>query len=264
MKKIGQGREAELFAWEDGKVLRLYRDRFPREKAEFQVRVLEAVRAAGVRVPHVFETVEVDERFGVVLERIDGTDLLAMLGKKPWRIRWVGSIAGRAQAEINSAKAPDRMPLLNRRYATIFERITAIPKNYAEAALARLEELPDGDRLLHGDFHPGNIMMHGEQPVIIDWTNVARGSPEADLARTRMLMELAEPPKGTPVIVRAIALFARSILRDAHMHAYRSACPFDEEILQRWELPVAVVKLAEGFKAERKKLVPYIEARLAR
>jgi len=252
-----------MFAWESGKVLRLYRDRFPRAKAEYQVRALEAVRKAGVRVPEVFETVEVNGRFGVVLERIDGTDLLTLLGRKPWRIGWVGAIAGRAQAEINSARAPDAVPPLMRRYAMIFERIAAIPKNYAEAALARLKELPDGDRLLHGDFHPGNVMMQEGRPVILDWSSAARGCPEADLARTRMLMDLAEPPPGTPAVVRIAAMFARSILRDAHVRAYRAARPTDEALILEWELPVAVVRLAEDVKAERKKLIAYIEERLA-
>jgi hypothetical protein len=33
-----------------------------------------------------------------------------------------------------------------------------------------MADLPDGDRLSHGDFHL--ILMDGDEPVIIDWSNV--------------------------------------------------------------------------------------------
>jgi hypothetical protein len=76
------------------------------------------------------------------------------------------------------------------------------------------------------------------------------------------LLGLAEPPPGAPKLLRAAALFARSILARAHLSAYQRARPTDDALLKRWELPVAVARLAEVGPSERSKLIPYIEARL--
>jgi Ser/Thr protein kinase RdoA (MazF antagonist) len=35
-------------------------------------------------------------------------------------------------------------------------------------ALERLNQLPDGDALCHGDYHPDNVLMTRNGPIIID------------------------------------------------------------------------------------------------
>jgi aminoglycoside phosphotransferase (APT) family kinase protein len=63
-----------------------------------------------------------------------------------------------------------------------------LPENLRDAALKALETMPDGDRLCHGDFHPGNILLGRSGPVIIDWIDSSIGSPLADAARTSIML----------------------------------------------------------------------------
>jgi Ser/Thr protein kinase RdoA (MazF antagonist) len=262
LRKIGEGREAELFAWEAGRILRLYRAGIPRARVEFQAHALKVARGVGLSVPEVFEMVEVDGRQGVVLEEIEGRDLLSALGRQPWRVAEVGRVTALAQVEINTAVAPDVVPELIPTYERILRGAGGVPAAYAAAALQRLEELPRGGSFLHGDFHPGNILMRNGRPVIIDWSSMSSGSAEADVARTRLLLELGEPPPGSPIVVRAAAPFARSILRSAYLRTYRRHRAIDEALLDAWELPVAVVRLVEDVAGERGKLIRYIDGRL--
>jgi tRNA A-37 threonylcarbamoyl transferase component Bud32 len=85
-KRIAQGREAEIFEYGEGRVLRLYREGIPAHLAEYQATVLRAAAAVGVRVPAVFSTETVEGRPAIVMERIDGDDLLELIARKPWRI----------------------------------------------------------------------------------------------------------------------------------------------------------------------------------
>jgi aminoglycoside phosphotransferase (APT) family kinase protein len=39
-----------------------------------------------------------------------------------------------------------------------------------------------GNRLLHLDLHPLNVMLGPKGPVVIDWTNACRGDPSTDVA----------------------------------------------------------------------------------
>ena len=86
LRKIAEGREAEIFEWEDGTVLRLMRQGRGQESVDMQARALIAAHNAGIVVPVPGETTIVEGRHGLVMERIDGPDLLTLLGRKPWHI----------------------------------------------------------------------------------------------------------------------------------------------------------------------------------
>jgi thiamine kinase-like enzyme len=52
-----------------------------------------------------------------------------------------------------------------------------------------LRQLPDGgDRVVHLDLHPLNVIYGERGPVLIDWTNAARGTAATDLAHTWLII----------------------------------------------------------------------------
>ena len=51
-------------------------------------------------------------------------------------------------------------------------------------------DMPHGDRLCHGDFHPLNILGDTLDPVVIDWLDARRGDPVADVCRSYLLLKL--------------------------------------------------------------------------
>lgn len=65
-----------------------------------------------------------------------------------------------------------------------------IPKNLRAAARRDLARLTaHSDRVLcHMDLHDANVMMGPDGPVIIDWMNASAAPPEADVARTRLVV----------------------------------------------------------------------------
>ena len=55
----------------------------------------------------------------------------------------------------------------------------------------RLESLPQGDKICHGDFAPSNVIeAEGGADYVVDWSRAAQGAPEADAARTYLLFWL--------------------------------------------------------------------------
>jgi len=50
-------------------------------------------------------------------------------------------------------------------------------------------KLPDGSKLCHGDFHPGNVMYYEGKYYIIDWALGMQGTMAYDVARTVMMMK---------------------------------------------------------------------------
>ena len=257
LKKIGEGREAEMFAWGEGRILRLMRgsDDFERARMERDVLVLKGAREQGLRVPEVFETAEVMGRPGIVMERIGGTDLLTLIGRQPWRVWWVAGISGRAHAAMHQVVAPPEVESTRDRITRQLKQSPLVPEAISDAALKALEELPDGDKLSHGDFHPANILTAGDEPVIIDWSNVSRGDPAADVARTLVILASGEPPPGTPLPLKLMAMFGRRLLTSAYVRAYRRAAPLNMGLVRRWERVRLADRLADSIPEERPRIL---------
>lgn len=261
LEKIAEGREAEIFAWEEGTILRLLHDTSGKGRLDAEARAMMVARAAGVSVPAVHETTTFDGRPGMIMDRIDGADLLTIVGKQPWRLCWTGRVSGRLHAALHNVVAPDGLVSLKEMLRSRIERSPLVPDDVRKIALEALQPLPDGERICHGDFHPGNILATDGEPVIIDWANVSRGDPAADFARTHLMIRIGDVPPGSPLVIRAGAHGLRGLLLGSYAGAYRRARSIDMDLVRRWELPVAANRLADSIPEERPALLKLLEER---
>ena len=254
LELLGAGREAEVFAWGEGRVLRLARDPGDGEMIAREAAALAAAHAAGADVPAAHELVTVNGRPGVILDRVDGVDLLDRLERRPWTIRSVSQILGREHAALHRVAAPPELPPLREE---LRHRLGSplVPADVRSRTLERLEGLPDGDRLLHGDFHPANVLRSNGGCVVIDWTNGSAGDPAADVARTLLLASGGTLPENASLLLRVIAPVARSLLVRGYLRAYANDAPLNRDWVERW-LPVwAAARLAENIEEERAALL---------
>jgi aminoglycoside phosphotransferase (APT) family kinase protein len=262
LEKIAQGREAEIFAYGDGKVLRLHKHVDAMPWLEREAAAMRAAGAAGVRVPAVFETTTVDGRPGLVMERIDGIDMLTIVGKQPWQVFAVGATTGRMHAALHEVVAPAVIPTTKQRMRDRIEHSPLVPHELKAPVFDVLDSLPDGDRLCHGDFHPGNLLRTDGDAVIIDWPNVTSGDPTADYVRTDLMMRMGSIPPGAPLVIRYGAYFARGLMRGSYTRAYRRVRPIDNTLADRWFVPVMATRLCDEIPEERETLLRELRERL--
>lgn len=144
------------------------------------------VRDHGFPVPEVFDASGGD----LVMARVDGATMLEAMTRRPWTL-WT---QGRALADLHDAlheiPAP---PWLERRAGT-------------------------GNRLLHLDLHPANVIDAPGGPVVIDWTNAAVGDPFCDVGHAWMLLTVADPPGGR--LQASLARWGRSRFAGAFIARY--------------------------------------------
>jgi aminoglycoside phosphotransferase (APT) family kinase protein len=257
LEKIAEGREAEIFLLPDGRVLRLVRDGMPHahERVGLEAVALAAAAEAGVPVPAVFERETRDGRAGLVMERLEGRDLLSVVGSRPWLVGSVARRTGRLHAELHRVPGPAALPALRERVAEIIELSDAVPAELREEALRALEQLPEGDRLCHGDFHPGNVIGEPGRVAIVDWTNATRGDPTADVARTWVVLEFSPLPPGSSWIDRRLASVGRGLLLRMYMRAYMSDSKLDAGRLGAWTRVRAIERLTQEIEGEREPLL---------
>jgi hypothetical protein len=254
---LGVGREAEVHAWDDGTVLKLYRPGFGGHRAE--AAALRSLDGGGI-APKLLDVVDRDGRTGLVLERVDGPDMLTLLRRQPWRMRRLAAALATAHRAVHEVAAPADLPDLRQVLATRIDD-AGLPPRLRTFATRVLDGLPDGDRLCHGDYHPGNVLLAADRTAIIDWPNAARGVPGADHARTLLLLRWADPLPGTPPLSRALIATGRTMLARRYTRAYRrGAAPLRH--LDQWLLVNVAARLSEGIEAERGTLIGILDRAL--
>jgi Ser/Thr protein kinase RdoA (MazF antagonist) len=228
---------AEVFALDDGRVVKLDRPEW-NGVAAFESDVLVRAAAAGLPVPASHGIVTIDGRSGVVLDRIEGTTLRAVLEVEPGEPELL-ALAQRfvdLQLEINRTEL-EGLPDLVARLGQELPQ-SGLPDPLRDELADLLRQLDDGRRgVCHFDFHPNNVLVSPEGWIVIDWLTVAAGPPMADLARTLVLRgDAAVPP---------MYEFMQDVRR--HGLAGRDA---DQATCDAWVRVVAGARLAEGFDGD--------------
>jgi hypothetical protein len=253
--RLGAGREAEVFVWGGAAVLKLYRPGFGGHETEASA--LRQLEGRGV-APRLIGVVDHDQRRGLVLERLHGSDMLALLQREPWRLLNLARGLARAHLRIHEVEAPDGLPDLRDVVAARIHS-TPLPSHLRDFALRELTTLPAGDRLVHGDYHPGNLLITPGQQTVIDWTAASRGAPDADYARTLLLLRRADPLPGTPLVARVLMAAGRSAFARAYSHAYRRGRSEPVQNLSSWLTVVTAARMSEGIDVERPRLLGLLD-----
>ena len=119
--------------------------------------------------------------------------------------------------------------------------------------------LPPGDRLCHGDYHPQNVLGTLKAPVIIDWGDASRGAPSADVARTLLLLRMAELPPETSAAMRSLAAIGRRMLARRYLAVYRRHAAERTSQLDDWMFVRAAARFNEEIEVEYPRLLRLLE-----
>jgi aminoglycoside phosphotransferase (APT) family kinase protein len=239
---IGKGFCSDVYAWGNGRVLKLFHGRVAPDRAARKYAVTRAIHAAGVPSPAVYDLIEVQGRRGIVLERIDGPSLLGHTQVRPWSIFGAVRLLAELHARIHRCPAPAGLPSLRERITEGIEASDA-PETDKQAARDRLAALPDGTALCHNDFHPGNVLMTPKGPLVIDWDSAGRGDPFGDVACTSRLMRTARLPPWSPGHAHLLLACLRPLMHRSYLKRYFRLNAGTWEQVEAWQVPLAVASL---------------------
>jgi len=186
---VGVGNTAEVFDYGEGKVCKLFYQGYPEEAVEREYRNAKEVERLGFPVPKVVEIVESEGRTGIVYEKIVGKSMLECIFENPGEAdAYLEQFVHLQKEWLKDVPKQSASVLSYKEYLKVL--IKGDGQSVEVSLLDEINSLPEGDMLLHGDFHPGNIMITPEHRyVIIDFMNVCRGPALYDIARTYVLLK---------------------------------------------------------------------------
>jgi len=253
---IGKGRMADVFAWGEGKILKLNHAQYSLLLAEMEFRNTRAVFNAGIPVPQPYDLIDYQGRHGIVFERIIGHSLLDELQARPWKLVPIARQLAELHALIHSKVTPENFTSQKAYLKQAIETSQVISEAKKQVVFKEMERLPDGGFLCHGDFHPGNILLSERGPIIIDWLTATTGDPLADICRTVMIFETVNPPE-TPFYMKFLLTLLRSLLKSVYVKHYLELHPASKDQIDRWRLPLVAARLreVENYPLEKKLLL---------
>ena len=263
---IGQGRTADVYAWGSDRVLKFYQSWMPATPIEREFAITCAARSAGLPVPAADELIEIEGRFGIIFERVEGTSMLKVLEAQPWRFGSVAHQLAELHAHMHTCIIPPGQYTQRQQIERGIELATALSDETKQTIRGILAELPEGQVVCHGDFHPDNIILTSHGPVIIDWMTGTRGHPLGDVARTSILFQTGGLPPRIPFHMRVIINATRSLLYGFYLNRYLQLHPATHQQVSVWQLPLLAARLFEvdNYPQEKKIILSQIAAILKR
>jgi tRNA A-37 threonylcarbamoyl transferase component Bud32 len=171
LELVGSGRDADVFALGEDRVLRRYRDG---GDATREAAIMAFVAAHGYPVPTVYDVDGCD----LVMELLDGPTMAMAL------------MSGGLELSAGAGLLAD-----------LHDRLHALPSRSAAES---------GDRVIHLDLHPENVMMVSRGAVVIDWRNATDGPPDLDVALSAVILAQVAADDGderAPVVRELLAGF---------------------------------------------------------
>jgi tRNA A-37 threonylcarbamoyl transferase component Bud32 len=148
------------------------------------------VSEIGLRVPALIEVVKIDGQWAIVTEYIEGKTIKDLLKEKPAQTdshieRFVA-----LQLEMQTHTATKLRHHFDKFNAKINE--TGLDATARYELHTRLNGLPRHNKLCHGDFTTGNVIITpGGEAYVLDWAHATQGNASADAARTYLRFVLA-------------------------------------------------------------------------
>jgi hypothetical protein len=238
-------RSSQIFAWQGNTLLKLFRNGVDAVLIENEeINTTEAYET-GVSLVKCYGHVQVDDRTGIIIERVEGKTLISLTGSKPLTIFKVPNLMAELQLKMHNTHTEK----IRSYKKFVLDALDSKPLSFLTeedrlSALKKLSALPDGNSVLHLDYHPDNIMSDGKMATIIDWMTAARGVPEADIAATLYLLNEGEMIPGLSKAVAAILETIRKTICKKYYAAYKKKTGMTDADVAPWRLPFLIFRLS--------------------
>lgn len=195
------GFTADVEQFDEDTLVKIYRDTVPQEDIDREIHCTEAVQGRGLPVPAYRGAVQFRGKRAILLEYIRGESMNAVMSSGKMDIVDVAKDFAAVHYRIHQC-AMDALEPSRVRYERLLRRSEPqLGSDLMNRCLRLLDKLPDGDRLSHNDYHPGNLIYGPQGLICIDWSDASQGDPLADVARTVQMFDYGPTAfSGIPMI----------------------------------------------------------------
>ena len=183
---IGEGANGKVYRVDRETVVKTYKyeDALPEIRHEQKVARLALI--LGIPTAISYEVVRVGNSYGSVFELLNAQSFSEILAEDPEKMDWCVREFVRMLRRIHRTQVPeDKLPRIKPVAQGWVSRMkSCLSGEQARKLEAMVDEIPDRDTMIHGDYHTKNIVLSEGEVLMIDMDTLSTGHPIFELAQT--------------------------------------------------------------------------------
>ncbi len=240
MKIIGKGASATVYSY-NGNALKLYEDNRSESNVEYEFQLNKVIQIHFEKMPKALEKVNIDNKYGILFEKVEGELFQDVMIKTFLKVKVHAKAFAQLFHKINSVSLDEDSMTWD--YVDSVQKSDQISDEVKKAILIRCENLEIGDKLCHGDFHPGNILVTENGFKVIDWPTAHIGNPCYDVARSLILLSDPMAKNEAPWYLRKVTSLYLHIFMKHFLKEYIKISNYTMKDIEKYILLAATLRL---------------------
>lgn len=181
---IGQGANGKVYRIDADTIVKVYYDEnsLPDIKRERELARRAFVLGIPTAIP--YDVVRVGNSYGSVFELLNASSFIQLIKDDPSRLDEVVRMSVDLLKKIHSTEVkPEDMPDMKAVAINWAEFLKDyLPQNEYEKLHDLITAVPDDNHMMHGDYHLKNVMLQGDEVLLIDMDTICHGHPVFEFA----------------------------------------------------------------------------------
>lgn len=186
LELIGEGGNGKVYRIDPETIVKVYKPHVKLSEIERELNCAKQAFMAGISTAISFDIVNCGEGFGVVYEMLNADNLGAKVLKNPSELETYARKYTDLAKEMHHTKTEGMG--LPKSKDIFYSRIELAKDAYTTEQIEVLKRIvaaiPDCDTMIHGDYHSKNIMVQGDDLILIDMGDMSAGHPIIEVANT--------------------------------------------------------------------------------
>jgi thiamine kinase-like enzyme len=254
---LGIGNTASVYQWGKTEVIKIFHDqRCSMHEAKKEAKNAEIINNLNLRTPKYSGLLEYEGKSCLIYERIDGPTMLMQIEPTKLSVSHYAKLMARLHLELHHVEIKFNSNLKTE----ITNKINTaeVIKEYEKPIIIDiLNALPEGNVICHYDFHPGNIILSSNGPIIIDWMNVLVGNQAADVTRSSMMIQSHALPPNAPSWL--IKREYREFFNEEYLREYFTLSGMNQRVLEEWMAPTLAARIGELNSEARTEIIDKLQ-----
>lgn len=183
-EEIGRGANGTIYRIDQDNVVKVYNNADALEEIQHEREVARLALVLGIPTAISYDVVRVGDSYGSVFELLDASSFSKILSTEPEKLDWCVQEYVKMLKTIHGTVVPaGKLPDIRETAMWWLNAARpALPKEAGEKLDALIQAIPHDDHMLHGDYHTKNLMLQGDEVLLIDMDTLCVGHPVFELS----------------------------------------------------------------------------------
>ena len=183
-EEIGRGANGTIYRIDQDNVVKVYNNADALEEIQHEREVARKALVLGIPTAISYDVVRVNDSYGSVFELLNAKSFSKILAEEPEKMDWCVKEYVDLLKKIHGTLVPKgQLPVLKDTVLSWGEFMKPyLTEEEHEKLMRMINEIPEDDHMVHGDYHTKNVELVDDEVLLIDMDTLAVGHPILELA----------------------------------------------------------------------------------